>query len=91
MWDGNEGNIVFSITPIYGYDSTTKRHIYVPYKRWILRYKPYYTAIISKETAQEWYEKADMIVKAIDDNVNRWEKEHEEMARQGIVCKKCKR
>jgi hypothetical protein len=77
LYNDKNGNITFTITPIYTYDSTTKRHMYIPYKKWILRYKPYYTAIISKETAQKWYNQADMIVKAIDKNVKRWEKEHE--------------
>jgi hypothetical protein len=77
LYNDPNGQILLTITPTYPYSHITKRHIYIPYKKWILKYKPYYTAIISKETAQQWYNQADMIVKAIDENVKRWETEYE--------------
>lgn len=46
---------------------------YIPYEEWIKTYKPYFITTLSRETAQQWLEQAEYIIKIVDDNQRRWE------------------
>lgn len=78
IYNDNDKNIIFEITPSYPYFSCDpkKEPHYISFKKWMLSYKPYLIAKLSRETAQQWLEQAEHIVKTIDDNINRWEKEY---------------
>lgn len=83
MYNDRSGNIILKITPSFSHYNTKERQNFIPFKKWLLRYKPYYTAIIPKAIAQEWYERADMIVKTIDNNVAQWKKERDQ-TKEGV-------
>lgn len=72
------GTIFFTITPVYPYYSNNGKYNphYIPFKKWILNYKPYFTATLSRETAQEWLDQAEYIIKTIDNNEAYWKEEY---------------
>jgi hypothetical protein len=73
-------NIIFEITPQYPfliYPNRSDPH-HIPFKKWILNYKPYFTATLSHEIAQQWLDTAEYIIKTIDENEARWKREYEE-------------
>jgi hypothetical protein len=82
MYNNKESDIIFEVTPYYPYFSYNyrKQRVYNPFKKWMARYKPYLKTIISREKAQEWLAKAELIVKAVDENIVRW-KENERQGR----------
>jgi hypothetical protein len=83
MYNDKEGDIIFEVTPHYPYFlyEYKKMRRYFPFKKWMARYKPYLKTIISREKAQEWLSQAEHFVKAVDDNIARWD----ENVRQGRV------
>lgn len=78
IYNDNDKNIIFEITPSYPYFSCDpkKEPHYIPFKKWMLSYKPYLIAKLSRETAQQWLDQAEYIVKTVDDNINRWQEEY---------------
>ncbi|HLC06890.1 MAG TPA: hypothetical protein VJJ26_01755 [Candidatus Babeliales bacterium] len=77
LYNDKNGAIILEVTPFYPYlhvDPNEELN-YIPYEEWIKDYKPYFTTTISKEMAEQWLAQADSIVKQINDNVERWEKE----------------
>ena len=44
---------------------------YTPYEEWIKTYKPYFITTLSKETAREWIEQADKIIRMVEFNEKR--------------------
>jgi len=79
LYNDQNGNIILEVTPSYpfSYLSKKERAHYIPYKKWMLRYKPYLIATLSRETAQQWLEQAEYFVKTIEENTEQWEKEAE--------------
>jgi hypothetical protein len=76
-WIYNEpdGSIVFEITPFYPYMycEPEEKPDYIPYEKWIKTYKPYFITTLSKETALQWLEQAEHIIKIVEDNQKRWD------------------
>lgn len=75
IYNDNNGNIIFEVTPFYPYMycERKKEPSYIPYNKWIKTYKPFFIKTISKETAQEWLNQAECIIKTIKENVRKWE------------------
>jgi|SRR5690606_23873144 len=78
IYNDHNNNIIFKITPSYPYRycERMKKDHYIPFKKWILNYKPYFSTQLSRETAQQWLEQAEHVVKTVDDNIIRWEAEY---------------
>jgi len=71
MYNNRDGFIIFEVTPLYVvYDEEESN--YIAYEDWIKNYKPYLIRTLSRETAQQWLEKANYIVEQIDKNIARW-------------------
>jgi hypothetical protein len=79
MYNDDEGNIIFEVTPIYPYmyEDAEKEPSYVPYKEWIKDYKPLLIRKISKEVAQKWLKDANTIVEQINNNIAHWREAEE--------------
>ncbi|HLJ31366.1 MAG TPA: hypothetical protein VKU36_02930 [Candidatus Babeliales bacterium] len=77
IYNDQNGNIILEITPAYPYFYCDKKEEpnYVSYKKWIKNYQPYVIAEIPRSTALGWLKIAEHIIKTVDDNINRWEKE----------------
>jgi len=77
LYNDKSGAIILEVTPFYPYlhVDPNEEPKYVFYGEWIKDYKPYFITTIPKETAQQWLEQAESVVKQISDNVERWEKE----------------
>lgn len=74
LYNDHEGAIIFEVTPFYPYmyPGAEEELNYISYEKWIKNYKPYFIRTISRETAEEWLEKAHFIVEQIDKNIARW-------------------
>jgi len=73
LYNDADKNIILEITQLYPYFycDTKKEPNYIPYKNWIKTYQPYLIAKLSRETAQQWLEQAEYIIKTVDDNITR--------------------
>jgi len=68
-----DGSIIFEATPHYPYmfcEPEEEPH-YIPYEEWIKTYKPYFITTLSKETAQEWIQQAQQIIRMVEYNEKR--------------------
>ena len=74
-WIYNEvdGSIIFEVTPVYPYlfSEPEEEPDYIPYEEWIKTYKPYFITTLSRETALEWIEQADKIIRMVEFNEKR--------------------
>ena len=75
IYNKPDGSIIFEITPFYPYMycEPEEEPNYIPYKEWIKTYKPYFITTISKETAKEWLQRAELIIKTIESNETQWQ------------------
>jgi len=76
IYNKPDGSIVFEVTPRYPYMyyEPEEEPDYIPYEEWIKTYKPYFVTTLSKETAQQWLEQAEHIIKIVEDNQKRWDR-----------------
>ena len=70
IYNNEQGNIVFEITPLYPHTYTYKKRkrSYNYFLKWMQFYKPIYKQIISREIAQQWIDQANQIIAEIDKN-----------------------
>ncbi len=75
IYNAPDGSIIFEVTPFYPYMycELEDEPDYIPYEEWIKTYKPYFIATLSKETALQWLEQAERIIKIVEDNQKRWD------------------
>jgi hypothetical protein len=75
IYNAPDGSIVFEVTPFYPYMycEPEEEPDYIPYEEWIKTYKPYFITTLSKETALQWLEQAERIIKIVEDNQKRWD------------------
>jgi len=79
LYNNDNGTIILEVTPAYPYwhCEIKKQKYYIPFKKWMLRYKPYFITALSRETAQQWLDQAEYVVKTVDENIKQWRKEAE--------------
>jgi len=77
IYNDQNKNIILEITPAYPYFycDKNKEPNYISYKKWIKNYQPYITIHIPHSTALKWLQTAEHIIKTVDDNIKRWQKE----------------
>lgn len=72
LYNDAVGEIVFEVTLLYRWDNDLDEEVvlksYIPYEEWINNYKPILKRTISKETAQKWLNKTNMILNKIEEN-----------------------
>ena len=75
IYNKPDGSIIFEVTPFYPYMycEPEEEPDYIPYEEWIKTYKPYFIATLSRETAQQWIEQAEEIIRMVDYNEKRWD------------------
>lgn len=80
MYNDKYGNIKLEITSVYkgGYFDPEDSNGVEAYEQFLKNYKSYLTTTISRETAQQWLDQANDILKHIDENIKRLVKEQEE-------------
>jgi hypothetical protein len=80
LYNDQNGNIIFEITPRYPWHFSEPKEgeDFIPYEEWIKSYKPVLIRAIPVEVARQWLEQANMILKKIEENVARFEREHAE-------------
>jgi hypothetical protein len=61
LYNDENGNIIFEITPFYPWHNTTKKTHpeKISYKLWIKDYKPVVKTIIPKENLKQWIKQTD--------------------------------
>lgn len=61
MYNDEEGNVIFEITPFYPWHNETKKTYpeKISYKEWIKSYKPLVKTIIPKENLKQWIKQAN--------------------------------
>lgn len=74
IYNKSDGSIIFEVTPFYPYMycEPEEEPNYIPYEEWIKTYKPYFITTLSRETAEQWLEQAERIIKIVSDNEKRW-------------------
>lgn len=74
IYNGPDGSIIFEITPLYPYmfSEPEEEPGYITYDEWIKTYKPYFITTLSKKTAQDWLERAEIIIKTVENNQKKW-------------------
>jgi hypothetical protein len=80
LYNDSQGTIIFEATPIFpfSYRNHKKDPNYVPYWKWIKTYKPYFITEASRECIESWITKANPILKQIEENNIRMQREWEE-------------
>lgn len=74
IYNASDGSIIFEVTQLYPYLlSEPEEPNHIPYEEWIKTYKPYFITTLSRETAEQWLEQAERIIKIISDNQKRWD------------------
>jgi len=75
IYNAPDGSIIFEVTLLYPYMycEPEEEPDYISYEEWIKTYKPYFITTISKETALQWLEQAERIIKIVEDNQKRWD------------------
>ena len=72
LYNDQEGNIVFEITPFYSWFNVTKKTHpdKISYKKWIENYKPIIKTIIPKENIKQWIKQAEELAEIYKLNLN---------------------
>lgn len=80
LYNDYDENIILEITPNYPWHFSEPKEgeDFIPYEEWIKSYKPVLIRAIPVEVARQWLEQANMILKKIEENVARFEREHAE-------------
>ena len=73
IYNAPDRSIIFEVTPVYPYlfSEPEEEPDYISYEEWIKTYKPYFIATLSRETAQQWIEQAEEIIRMVDYNEKR--------------------
>ncbi len=73
IYNSPDGSIIFEITPFYPYMycEPEEEPNYIPYEEWIKTYKPYFITTLSRETAEQWIEQAEQIIRMVEYNEKR--------------------
>lgn len=76
IYNNPNGSIILEVTPLYPYMfcEPEEEPDYIPYEEWIKTYEPYFITTLSRETAQQWLDQAERIIKIIEDNQKRWDR-----------------
>lgn len=76
IYNKPDGSIILEVTPLYPYMfcEPEEEPDYIPYEEWIKTYEPYFITTLSRETAQQWLDQAERIIKIIEDNQKRWDR-----------------
>lgn len=67
MYNDQEGNVIFEITPFYPWHGETKKSNpdFISYKEFMKDYKPIIKTIIPKENLKQWIKQAEMLDKML--------------------------
>lgn len=86
LYNNQDGDIVFEITPSYPWFFTAPREgeIVIKYSEWLKQYRPYVVRKISKEVVQNWITQLDKLVHKVTVN-------DERLTCQGPECEMCKK
>ncbi len=73
IYNASDGSIILEVTPIYPYlfSEPEEEPNYIPYEEWIKTYKPYFITTLSRETAEQWIEQAEQIIRMVEYNEKR--------------------
>ncbi len=80
LYNDEQGNIIFEVTPTYPDTFVDLEDLadVKAYQEWMENsYQPFFTRIISKETAMQWLNQANQILEIIRENITNLEKESE--------------